>query len=367
MPMPLHGRARLAASRSCSRARPRWSCAARSTATIAFLTGHVPFLGALDDDPVRIILPGDGETAAAVHGGFVEVSDDNVWCSPTSPSSRTQIDVPRAEQAKQPGRGDPGHATPTTTRRRRRSPGPRPASRSPDVSSLLACARCERRLRPTLPPCAGGADAVACRRLRRARPVGVPPTETVADASFRRLGAWVDVFDYAPRLQNAGTEPRVTPDSVSTTWPRSASRRSTCRWPTPTARRRTSSPTAPSCARCSTRAHDRGIAVVPWFLPAAVAPADDLATMKQIVKLRVGGERFDGIGLDLESSEVPDIALRNRRTVAFARAGPRSSSARRCRWRRSSIRRCSSRCSTRRCGPTSRTGRSRSTSTSGCR
>ena len=41
--------------------------------------------------------------------------------------------------------------------------------------------------------------------------------------------------------------------------------------------------------------------------------------MKQIVKLRVGGERFDGIGLDLESSEVPDIALRNRRTVAFAK------------------------------------------------
>ncbi len=31
---------------------------------------------------------------------------------------------------------------------------------------------------------------------------------------FRRVGAWVDVFDYAPRLQKAGTEPRVTPDSI---------------------------------------------------------------------------------------------------------------------------------------------------------
>jgi hypothetical protein len=67
------------------------------------------------------------------------------------------------------------------------------------------------------------------------------------------------------------------------------------------------------------RAHERGIAVVPWFLPRAVSPRDDLATMKQIVKLRVGGEAFDAIGLDLESSEVPDIALRNKRTVAFAK------------------------------------------------
>ena len=41
--------------------------------------------------------------------------------------------------------------------------------------------------------------------------------------------------------------------------------------------------------------------------------------MKQIVAFRVGGERVDGIGLDLESSEVPDIAVRNQRTVAFAR------------------------------------------------
>src|SRR4029079_10776407 len=67
------------------------------------------------------------------------------------------------------------------------------------------------------------------------------------------------------------------------------------------------------------RAHGRGIAVVPWFLPRAVSPADDLATMKQIVKLRVGGEAVDAIGLDLDSSEVPDIALRNKRTVAFAK------------------------------------------------
>src|SRR4051794_21270359 len=48
--------------------------------------------------------------------------------------------------------------------------------------------------------------------------LGLVPSASAEEPSlsvFRRLGAWVDVFDYAPRLQNAGAEPRVTPDSVA--------------------------------------------------------------------------------------------------------------------------------------------------------
>ena len=45
---------------------------------LAFLTGHAPFLGALDESDVRIKTPGGGETAAHVNGGFVEVRDDRV-------------------------------------------------------------------------------------------------------------------------------------------------------------------------------------------------------------------------------------------------------------------------------------------------
>src|SRR3954453_6677099 len=135
---------------------------------------------------------------------------------------------------------------------------------------------------------------------------------------FRRLGAWVDVFDYAPRLQNAGAEPRVTPDSiedmaalgVKTLYVQVAN---------PDGAPANQLTDRAQLRALLERAHDEGIAVVPWFLPRAVSLADDLATMKQIVKLRVGGESFDGIGLDLESGEVPDIALRNKRTVAFAK------------------------------------------------
>jgi F-type H+-transporting ATPase subunit epsilon len=45
---------------------------------IAFLPGHVSFLGALGEGEVRILLPGGGEQAVAIGGGFVEVRDDKV-------------------------------------------------------------------------------------------------------------------------------------------------------------------------------------------------------------------------------------------------------------------------------------------------
>ena len=67
---------------------------------IAFLAGHVPFLGALRDDPVRILMAGGAETAIAVHGGFVEVSNDHVVVLSDLAELKEQIDVPRAEAAK---------------------------------------------------------------------------------------------------------------------------------------------------------------------------------------------------------------------------------------------------------------------------
>jgi F-type H+-transporting ATPase subunit epsilon len=45
---------------------------------IAFLTGHVPFLGALGVGEVRIVLPDHAVQAVQVEGGFVEVRDDRV-------------------------------------------------------------------------------------------------------------------------------------------------------------------------------------------------------------------------------------------------------------------------------------------------
>src|SRR4029079_1459939 len=68
---------------------------------IAFLKDHVPYLGVLDDDAVRIIQPDDTETAAAVHGGFVQMNGDKLVVLSDLAELKAEIDVPRAEQAKQ--------------------------------------------------------------------------------------------------------------------------------------------------------------------------------------------------------------------------------------------------------------------------
>jgi F-type H+-transporting ATPase subunit epsilon len=50
---------------------------------------------------VRILLPGSGEVVAAVHGGFVEVRDDKVTVLSDVAELPEQIDVVRAQTAKE--------------------------------------------------------------------------------------------------------------------------------------------------------------------------------------------------------------------------------------------------------------------------
>jgi F-type H+-transporting ATPase subunit epsilon len=65
---------------------------------IAFLTGHVSFLGALDDWPLRVVQE-DGQVTFAVHGGFVEVSNDRVTVLSDVAEHANAIDVARATAA----------------------------------------------------------------------------------------------------------------------------------------------------------------------------------------------------------------------------------------------------------------------------
>jgi F-type H+-transporting ATPase subunit epsilon len=69
---------------------------------IAWLTGHAPFVGALDIGKV-VIRPeaGSADQVIAVHGGFVEVSHDRVTILSDVAELREQIDVPRARAAKE--------------------------------------------------------------------------------------------------------------------------------------------------------------------------------------------------------------------------------------------------------------------------
>ena len=66
---------------------------------IAFLPGHAPFIGALGIAPVRVLLPQSGEQAAAVHGGFVNVSNDRVIVLSDVAELPEPLDVERARAA----------------------------------------------------------------------------------------------------------------------------------------------------------------------------------------------------------------------------------------------------------------------------
>ena len=68
---------------------------------IAFLTGHAPFIGALATWPLDVVLTDGTTQRAAVHGGFVSVSDDQVRILSDLAELAGDIDLARAEQARE--------------------------------------------------------------------------------------------------------------------------------------------------------------------------------------------------------------------------------------------------------------------------
>ena len=66
---------------------------------IAFLTGHAPFVGALDIHTVEVTAEDGTKEVIAVHGGFIEVSHDRVTVLSDVAEVASQIDVERARGA----------------------------------------------------------------------------------------------------------------------------------------------------------------------------------------------------------------------------------------------------------------------------
>lgn len=71
---------------------------------IAFLPGHTPFVGALATWTVEITLAEGGSEIAAVHGGFVEVSNDHVKILTDLAELASTIDIERARRAEEKAR-----------------------------------------------------------------------------------------------------------------------------------------------------------------------------------------------------------------------------------------------------------------------
>lgn len=67
---------------------------------LAILSGHAPFIGALDVWPVQVRLSDGRDELAAVHGGFVEVSNDHVKILSDLAELSYHIDAERARRAR---------------------------------------------------------------------------------------------------------------------------------------------------------------------------------------------------------------------------------------------------------------------------
>jgi F-type H+-transporting ATPase subunit epsilon len=68
---------------------------------IAFLADHEPFLGGLATHPVKVVLTDGTERRFAVHGGFIEVAHSRVIVLSDVAELDSEVDVVRAERAKQ--------------------------------------------------------------------------------------------------------------------------------------------------------------------------------------------------------------------------------------------------------------------------
>ncbi|HKA03573.1 MAG TPA: ATP synthase F1 subunit epsilon [Acidimicrobiales bacterium] len=82
---------------------------------IAFLPGHAPFLAALTENHTRIATEGGVTVDVAVHGGFVEVSNNKVSVLSDVAELGETINVERARSARDRAeerirRGDDGDA-----------------------------------------------------------------------------------------------------------------------------------------------------------------------------------------------------------------------------------------------------------------
>ena len=66
---------------------------------IAFLPGHTSFMGALGSGVTEILQEGGDVVRVAIHGGFVEVSEDRVSLLSDTAEMASAIDVERARQA----------------------------------------------------------------------------------------------------------------------------------------------------------------------------------------------------------------------------------------------------------------------------
>jgi hypothetical protein len=144
------------------------------------------------------------------------------------------------------------------------------------------------------------------------------PGAVVAASPYNGLGTWVDVFDFAPGYSDGGV-PAVGPEQVAvmaklgikTLYIQAARNDETG----------LTGITEPDLmGQFLLAAHARGMCVIAWFLPRFADVEHDWARLQAILDFEpVPGERFDGIGVDIEfRGDEADPAVRSARLVQLS-------------------------------------------------
>jgi hypothetical protein len=130
------------------------------------------------------------------------------------------------------------------------------------------------------------------------------------ESVFGGLGTWVDIYDGGVFAAPASAAARIASRNVDTVWVETANygAASDVVRPGP-------------LGRLVDALHAHGVRVVAWYLPGHVSPALDLRRSLAMLRFTTpSGGRFDGIGLDIESTKLRNVKLRSQRAVALARA-----------------------------------------------
>ena len=129
-------------------------------------------------------------------------------------------------------------------------------------------------------------------------------------APYLGLGAWIDVFDWSwtftqgqPHVGPADVD-RMASLGVRTLFIQAA------RWDHPA-----DIVDQDLLEPIIDRAHELGLSVVAWYLPTLTDPAADLRRTMAVAALDI-----DGLGIDIESREVVDVADRNARLLDYVAA-----------------------------------------------
>jgi hypothetical protein len=136
--------------------------------------------------------------------------------------------------------------------------------------------------------------------------------------AFRGLGAWVDVFDFAPAFRQRPGRSPVTVDTIEDL-ARLGSDTLYLQAAIDDPRSKGLLIDRALVGSILRRAHEHDMAVVAWYYPQLVEPARDRHRLEALIDFRWHGERFDAIALDIESRQVPDVVERNKRLVTLAR------------------------------------------------